>query len=305
MNDVDTHFVKNLVISGGGIAGFTFYGALKQLQLNEIWHIDNIENIYATSVGTVIAVMLSLKYSWKELDDYILLRPWHRVFNFDFAMILNAIEKRGIFNSELMKELMKPLLLGKELDINVSLKEFYEKTSINIHFICTNLNSMSSVNISHKTHPDWKLVDAVYCSCSLPICFSPYSYENTYLCDGGFVDNYPIDICLNSGHKDYETIGIGFSVATTDAKNSDIEMSTSNFNLFDYILTLIMNLIRKINMRNNNNSLYKEVLFDPNASIFNEVYNTIKLKDTRIELMNIGIEKANEVCLESSMETID
>lgn len=296
--------IKNLVISGGGIAGFAFYGALKQLSINGIWNINNIENIYATSIGTVISVMLSLKYSWEELDDFIILRPWHRVFKFDFTMVLNAIENRGIFNNEIMKEILKPLLLGKELDIDISLKTFYEKTGINIHFICTNLYSMNSVNISHKTHPDWQLVDAIYCSCSLPICFSPYLYENTYLCDGGFVDNYPIDICLKDGHKEYETIGIGFYIVTDDEK-SDNEINNDNFNLFDYILTLIMNLIRKINTKNNNNSLYKEVLFDPNASIFNELYNTINMKDIRKELMTIGMEKADEVCLESSMETID
>lgn len=305
MNDDNVCTVKNLVISGGGIAGFAFYGALKQMSMNGICNMDNIENIYATSVGTIIAIMISLKYTWEELDDFILLRPWHRVFKFDFTMVLNAIENRGIFNNEIMKDIMKPLLLGKELDVDISLKTFYEKTGINIHFICTNLYSMNSVNISHKTHPDWKLLDASYCSCSLPICFSPYLYKNNYLCDGGFVDNYPIDICLDDGHKECETIGIGFSLVTDDDK-SDNEISNDNFNMFDYILTLLMNLIRKINMRNdNNNSLYKEVLFDPNASIFNELYNTINQKDTRKELMNLGIEKAIEVCLDSSIETID
>lgn len=297
--------VKNLVISGGGVAGIAFYGALKQLSLRGLWNINSIENIYATSVGTIISVMLSLKYSWEELDDFIILRPWQRVFNFDFTMILNAIENRGIFNNNVMKEILKPLLLGKDLNIDISLKDFYEITGITIHFICTNLNLMSEVDISHITHADWKLVDAVYCSCSLPICFSPYLYENNILCDGGFLNNYPMNICLNDGHKEYETIGIGFSLITNNEQNLDNEIDIASFNLFDYILTLLMNLIRKVNMRNNNNSLYKEVLFNPNISIFNEVYNPINLKDTRKELMNIGMERATEVCLESSMETID
>ena len=55
--------IKHLVISGGGAAGFSYYGVLKQTQLRGLWHSENIKTIYATSAGTFLAVILSLGFS--------------------------------------------------------------------------------------------------------------------------------------------------------------------------------------------------------------------------------------------------
>ena len=53
----DETIIKNIVISGGGIGGFSFYGAIKQLNINDVWNINNIQNIFGTSIGSIITVM--------------------------------------------------------------------------------------------------------------------------------------------------------------------------------------------------------------------------------------------------------
>lgn len=306
MQKDDTNTIKNIIISGGGIAGIAFYGALKHLATRDVWNVDNIEHIYATSIGTVIAVMIALQYDWEELDDFILIRPWHRVFKFDLTSILNAIENRGVFNNNIMKEIFKPLLLGKDMDIDITMNEFYDKTGIHCHFICMDLNSMTHLSISHETHPEWKLIDAIYCSCALPICFSPYIYQNSYLCDGGFIANYPVDICLQDNRDASKTLGIGFGQTEQKDHHDDEKNVNTDFNLFDYVLTLLMNLIRTVNVRKNNNSLCKEVLFDPTNPAFHNIYDTMNSKDTRRQLMDIGTERAIDMCLlHSSIESID
>jgi len=290
--------VKNIVISGGGVAGLSFYGVIKQMHKNNHWQLENIENIYATSVGTLISIMIALNYEWEELDNFIKKRPWHKVFKFDISNIFNAIENRGLYNSDIIADGVRPILLGKDIELNVTMKEFYEITGINLFFMSVELKSMSLVNISHKTHPDWKLVDAIYCSCAIPVCFSPYLYNNNYLFDGGVKVNYPIDICLNDGNKQEETIGVGFRTGTDfldkelDAENSDDNIDNiSDYNLFDYIMALILNLIRSFNTHNNNtnNSLYKEVLLDINFPLFNRVSDIINNEELRADLIEYGI----------------
>lgn len=282
----DETIVKNIVISGGGIGGFSFYGAIKQLNINDVWNINNIQNIFGTSIGSIITVMLALKYNWEELDDYILKRPWQRVFKFNFSDIFNAIENRGIFNPSVMYETISPLLLGKGLDANITMKDFYDFTGINCHIICTELHSMNLINISHSTHPDWKLIDAVYCSCALPIIFSPFIFNNFYYCDGGFVCNFPIDICLNLGNLPKETIAIGFGSTVNIYNNS------SSLNLFDYILTLLYNLINSVN-KQNNIPLFKEIRLDPSLEIFHHIYDCINDYNCRKKLIDIGIDFVN------------
>ena len=76
-----TPIIKHIVCSGGGVAGFTFYGILKEANKQGIWDIENIETMYGTSVGSIVNTILSLKYDWKDIDDYLMKRPWDMVYN--------------------------------------------------------------------------------------------------------------------------------------------------------------------------------------------------------------------------------
>lgn len=53
--------IKHLVIAGGGPMGLCFLGALQHLNAAFFWDINNIESIYATSIGTIIGAFICLK----------------------------------------------------------------------------------------------------------------------------------------------------------------------------------------------------------------------------------------------------
>ena len=48
--------IKHLVVGGGGPGGFLNYGALKESNLQGLWHYNNIKSIYSTSAGAVISL---------------------------------------------------------------------------------------------------------------------------------------------------------------------------------------------------------------------------------------------------------
>ena len=72
--------IKHLVIAAGGPSGCTMYGALRLLNQEGVWNINDIKTIYGSSVGSFIAVLLSLNYEWKTMDTFLLKRPWSKIY---------------------------------------------------------------------------------------------------------------------------------------------------------------------------------------------------------------------------------
>ena len=56
---------KNLVLEGGGIRGIAYTGAIKLLEEHKIT--DHLQNIAGTSVGSIVAVLMSVGYTADEL----------------------------------------------------------------------------------------------------------------------------------------------------------------------------------------------------------------------------------------------
>ena len=73
--------IKHIVICGGGPTGFLSYGALKRLHEKEIWNKKDIETIYGSSIGGVMGILINLAHSWEALSDYLIKRPWIKVFD--------------------------------------------------------------------------------------------------------------------------------------------------------------------------------------------------------------------------------
>ena len=53
--------IKHLVLSGGAYKGLYIIGAMKELLKENYINIDDIENIYGTSVGALIGVIICLE----------------------------------------------------------------------------------------------------------------------------------------------------------------------------------------------------------------------------------------------------
>jgi len=284
MNEIeDTSKIKHLVISGGGIIGFSFYGLLRETHKKGVWNINAIETIYGTSVGSIISVFIALKFDWETMDDYLIKRPWHNVYKFSMDSILLAFQSKGILDKKIIHDTFSPLFKAKDIDVNITLKEFYEITNIEIHIFSTDINTFQLIDFSYKTHPDWLVMDAVYCSCSLPILFQPIIKDNICYCDGGFISNYPIKQCIENGANPNEIFGM--------CRNSIFEESSNindNSTLIDYILNLLNKTIDKVLNIKTNVTIKKEVFIKcPPLSIY-DMYETASSMEKRLELISNG-----------------
>jgi predicted acylesterase/phospholipase RssA len=295
--------IKHLVIAGGGVCGFSIYGALRESHKDGFWDINNIKSIYSTSVGAIFATILSLKYEWSVIDDYLIKRPWQHLFKFNMYSIINSFQNMGIFNVKIIEEIFSPLLKGKDISIAVTMKELYEITGIELHFYSTTLNTFEMVDFSHKTHPDWKVTDAIYCSGCLPIVFSPFSKDGTWYFDGGTYWNYPIYQCMadikteDDDHID-EIFGIDRQIVVApcpiiiDSSNNNTtppNIMHKESTLFDYLFVIINKTIERAFESAVPISMKHELkVHSANMSLY-DMYLAASSSDERIRLIDVGV----------------
>ena len=294
--------IKHIVISGGGITGFTAYGILKESAKEGFWDINNIKTMYATSIGGLLMVILSLKFDWDTLDEYIIKRPWSNIFNLNIYSLINSFQTKGLFNIKIVESVFEPLFKAKDIKMDITMKEYFELSGIEIHLYATDFIETKTVDISYKTHPNWTVIESIYCSCCLPIMFTPYKKEDKIYYDGGVFSNYPLNYCCKNiddtlspsstsefsvstpSHLQYDEI-LGVKTCTTDNKIEICEEST----LFDYIIMIIKSFIYKLTIDDIIPIKNEIVIYSNFTSIYNDMYLAFSTIDNRKELINKGI----------------
>jgi NTE family protein len=280
--------IKHLVITGGGIAGITAYSILRESHKSSIWNIENLESIYGTSAGAILSVFIALKYDWSEIDDYIIKRPWENVFKFDIDTVLRSFDSKGILGKKIIEEMICPLLKGKDLEPTITMKELYEYSNIDIHIFSTEIHNYETVDISHKTHPDWGVIDAVYCSACLPIIFMPYLKDGGCYSDGGITNNYPIYECLENGALPDEVLGI-----TLPKKQENVQTITEKSSLFDYLSFILNKMYKQAYLSSIKNTEYiikYEIELENAIVAMYDFVNVSSSQQERCMLLDKGVE---------------
>ena len=238
--------IKHLVIGGGGPFGLSALGALKYLHEKEFWNIINIKSIYATSIGALVAVYISLKYDYDYIVEYLVKRPWEKIFEeIGVQNILELYNHKGLVNAHSM--LLKKysiLFEAKDLSPNITMKEFYEYCGIEFNFITCDANNFTRIILSHKTHPDLELMTALCMTSAFPVIFTPVVIDNKCYIDGGIFSNYAVNICLHeTGCEKEEILGI----KKYQSSNINDNPITSESNIIDFLDKIVLNIFNRIN----------------------------------------------------------
>ena len=233
--------IKHIVISGGGPTGLLSYGAAKHLAQQGFWSPNTIESIYGTSIGSLIGAMLCLKHDWSTLDDYIIKRPWEKVI-VDSLEMLELFSCKGVAKMKLLDDIMRPLLESKDLTLAVTLREFYEYSHISLNVFTVELNAFRKVQMSHATHPDLPLMDAIKMSSCVPMLFQPILRDGCCYIDGGVMVNYPLRECLEDTQcSPHEVLGLR---NLWNNPNEGIGIQSS---LLEYLRFINLQLVRMVN----------------------------------------------------------
>ena len=241
--------IKHLVISGGGPNILQIYGGLKYSHIKNIWAIDNIETIHATSAGTMISLLFILKIPFDNIDNYFINRPWDNLFYISPQHFLQLFNKPGIFSIDALSEFLNPLFKSVDCNCNITLQELYERTNIQFYSYTSCLDDFNSIVLSHDTFPNMKVIEAIYASISIPCLFEPLLYKNKYYFDGGLFANYPINNCIDILKSNQEVVDTDeiLGICGDDKHNSEENIITQERttlkNVFEYFFEFIKKMI--------------------------------------------------------------
>jgi len=275
--------IKHLVIPGGGPVLLPFLAGIQYLEQEKFIDLNNIESIYGTSAGGIIGTLLCLKFDWETINDYIIKRPWHDVFQINVQSILDSYSKKGVFDSKIVEKCFKPLLDAKDMSMDITLKELYEYSKIELHMFSFDINDFQLEDISYLTHPDLKLLTAIQMTSGLPILMSPLIKDNKCYIDGGVKCNCPLNICIETkGNPDEILV---FKNKYNDNKTIIDENST----IFDFLMVFIYKMILSLSTENEQQTIKNEIYYDVSYLTFEFLKSAIISSEARRELFNGGI----------------
>lgn len=178
-----------LILGPGGMKGFIELGALKKLE--EVGLLKNIKTFCGVSIGSIIALLLSCRYSVMDILFHAYSMSLLDMNNIDAKNIVTGLFTQNSFEKKL------ETLIKDKLKINYipTLKQLHEFTGYEFSAIATALMKPypQAINLNYKTHPELSVIKAVMMSSNIPGLFKKIEYENIYYVDGGLSCPLPLE----------------------------------------------------------------------------------------------------------------
>jgi predicted acylesterase/phospholipase RssA len=284
--------IKHLVIPGGGPTGIKALGALQYLEQNGYWNIDNIETIYATSAGSIISVLLCLKFDWNAINDYIVKRPWNDAFQINIHQIFEAYSKKGLFDHNIAEIFYKPFFNARDISMEITMKEFFELTKIELHLFTLDVNHFELADLSYLTNPDLQLLTAIQMSSAIPILISPVCIDDKCYVDGGVICNYPINQCILRAENIDEIFGL-----RNEYNRKETQCVKKDSTILEYVMHFISTLVNNVSLRESEKEIPNELVYETDFMNLSNIQLTLSSKETRQALLDTGVEAAKTFLL--------
>jgi len=311
--------IKHLVISSGGPAGHMMYSVLRTLNIKGVWDIKDIKSIYGSSIGSYIAIILALRYEWEVMDDYLIKRPWEKIFvssssassssaassvdvndhlHLSGSSLADAKNKlghifqlyntHGLYGLKEFTETLRPALQGKDMTTKITFQEFYDRTGIEVHFTVTEMNKCQAIDFSYKTHPNQSLVEACYMSCCYPFGFAPIYRDGCCYLDGGIVNDYPLNDCIRD-----QKCGLGEILGVKVLWEKKPANLTEKASLLQFIYTFFNQINSNFYENRTTKAIPNEVVCVSKVFSIRDWMNWVKDENYRRELVLRGETFAN------------
>jgi NTE family protein len=282
--------IKHLVISGGGPIMVQTLGAITRLEEQKFISFDEIKSIYGTSAGAIVGTLICLKFDLDTINEYIIKRPWQEVFKINVEQIFNSYSKKGIFDVKVIEKCFKPLFDAKDISMDITLKEFYTYSNIEIHFFTLEVNEFQTEDISYLTHPTLSLITAIQMTCGLPVLLTPVCIDNKCYIDGGIVCNYPLNYCIKGEPNINIDEILSFKTEYTKINNT-IHLNST---MLDFVMNFLFKLIYSLSTDNIQPKIKHELLCSTDKMSIGALKKALFDINIRNELFQTGIDAANE-----------
>ena len=217
--------VDTLVFSGGGPDGVAFIGCVRWLEDQGMLsgggggsetaaarppdHIDHIRTVVGCSAGAIVALMLALRMTSREMEAWLRLG----VASGDLTEVavdglLLVADRLGVDDGARVLSTLRALLrerfpsLAAEADgdgFDVTFLQLAKATGRDLKVGVACLEDARGMLMSVDTSPDLGVLKAVRMSFSVPLLFTPVVHEGRTYVDGGLFDYCPTQHIESSG----------------------------------------------------------------------------------------------------------
>ena len=165
--------IKKVALSGGGIKGLAFIGALKWIE--ELQPLQEIDTFAGSSSGAIFATMFILGYSLVELENLLKYLDLSTINSMTPDSVFLFLDDLGLDTGEGLEKILKQVISRKAAP-TVTFAELFSATEKHLIITVSCLNDGKAEYFDHFTAPSMPIYVALRMSCSLPIIFNPVRY---------------------------------------------------------------------------------------------------------------------------------
>jgi NTE family protein len=231
MEDIPLYHGKRkniLVISGGGLRGFSALGALTRLLELEI--IVKPEIYCGTSVGSIICLLMIIGFTPSDIYDILYELDFSTLMISNIDNIFDDVHF-GLNKLDPVMYIIGSLMKSKKLRITTTFIDLFKKFNVKLIVTGTCVNDTTLHYFSHELTPDMKILDAIRISISIPIIFIPHIWDGKVWIDGGCMNNYPIEL---------------FNDRLSDVIGIYLDENYYNYTSFDDVQTYVKQIMKSL-----------------------------------------------------------
>lgn len=245
--------IKNLALKGGGVLGQAYTGAILELDKRGI--MQHLERVAGTSAGSIVACLVALKYTSKEIFDISSATDFKSFEDGRLLDKINVYKKYGINPCNTFLKWIEEKITRKGFAVNATFADFNKAGMLDLNVFAADLNQHCLKHFSFGTTPNVCVAEAVRASMSIPLFFEAFQFKNNnpdnhIYVDGGIVFNYPL-ACFDVDIENEETLGL--FVGDLYGRTPDNNLQFGHF--MQYIKSLVSTIL---NAQNINVALDKE-----------------------------------------------
>jgi NTE family protein len=192
--------IEHLVLSGGGLLGISYIGLLRYLEEENIF--CNVKTITGCSAGAMFGSLMAIGYKSNELETIIKNMNFKHYLNINVDSILNFMKSKGLESGNNLINLIKKCIKDKIGNDEITFGQLREQYKIDLRIGVTNLTKYRFEIFSHINYPNLPIHRAIHASFSIPFIFEPVIIDDDIYCDGGVLDNLPINTVVNTTLND-------------------------------------------------------------------------------------------------------
>lgn len=250
---------RYISFSSGGTAGFAFIGCMGALEhlmgkpAFERWRGD-LRGVAGTSAGALYGLMFSMGLTHAQTEHVKRTVDLRRCVS--FTTIDQFHTRFGFSDTNEMRRYIQLILEEGGLSPNATMNDLHRFTRLECTFVASNIMRRRAETISHHTHPDMRVEDAVCASCAIPLLYHPVEHNDELLVDGCLTG------CLPDVFERSETLFL--KIAIPEEPRSSIGLVDYISLLFDF--TSSVQSVRALGDRIYELRLRNTAVFDPSAS---------------------------------------